>query len=90
MSTKFPHLTKMIPDGSVMLLYWVRMPGDARHVASGTGHVIRASKGCFQAARELDFFGDRQLHALDGQGVAAAGHGVTILWPNGHTRTVRV
>lgn len=83
------NLTRKIPAGHVMLLYWVRMPNDTRDTASSTGSVIRPVQGAINAAREIDASGDMTLHDNHGRGYAAAGHGVTILWPSGHSRNVR-
>jgi len=82
-------LANQIPDGHVMLLYWVRMPNDTRHTASSTGWFVVPAKGAIKRAEELDTFGDRQLHDNKGRGRVVAGHGVTILWPSGRKREVR-
>ena len=82
-------LTKQIPPKHVMLIYWVRMPNDARHTASSTGWVIVPAKGAINRAEEIDTFGDRELHDNKGRGRVVAGHGITILWPSGRKREVR-
>ena len=75
-------LTEMIPENHVMLLFWVRTPSDSRDTAGSTGHRIIPAKGCLEAAKELDCYGDQEASI-------PAGHGVTVLWPSGYSREVR-
>ena len=89
-TTKLPHdpetevarLEKTIPPNHVMLLFWRRTKHDIRGYAGSTGNKIIPAKGCVKAAFALDFCGDQASGA-------AAGHGVTILWPTGRQRQVR-
>jgi len=75
-------LEKTIPPNHVMLLFWRRTKHDIRGYAGSTGNKIIPAKGCVKAAFALDFCGDQASGA-------AAGHGVTILWPTGRQRQVR-
>lgn len=84
-----PRLTKEIPKGHVMLLYFVRTEYDSRDCAGSTGWLIRSAKGCIKAARDLDTHGSRDLHDNKGHGYVVPGHGVTVLWPSGHSRNIR-
>lgn len=79
MKNTCPNLTKQIPAEHVMLLYWVKTKHDGRDCAGSGGSVIRPAKGSIKAAEELDRHGNRNLHDNHGNGVAPAGHGVTIL-----------
>lgn len=78
----YPNLTRQIPPGSVMLLYFLRTKHDARDCAGSTGHHVIPAKGCLKAAYEMDAYGDRERSVVPG-------HGVTLLWPSGRTRNVR-
>lgn len=82
-------LKDQIPSGQVMLLYWVHLPGDARHTASSTGKVIIPARGAIKRAEEIDRFGDRGLTDTHDRGYVVGGHGITIMWRSGRRREVR-
>ena len=82
MTANEKQLESQIPEGCVMLLYWVRRDSDSRDTASSVGHKTIPARGCMAAARELDLHGDRDLGVV-------AGHGVTVLWPSSHMREIR-
>jgi hypothetical protein len=82
------------------LIFWVRTPSDSRHYAGGTGAVYCQQKHANRIAKDIDSSGQPALDRAiaDGHcekphtmstGKAAAGHGVTIIYPSGTRREVR-
>lgn len=77
-----------IPENYVEMIYAVKMDYDGRDEASGIGSVLIPAKGCINRAKELDSLGNGGLHDSKGRGSVYGGHGVTIVWPSGRSRSV--
>jgi len=89
------------PKFDTKVHFWIRTKYDSRDCAGGCGCVVCAQKDALSFARQIDRSGQSAIDTMiedkiaehyyvPREGVCVAGHGVTVVYPSGRRRYVRV